>query len=297
MPHVTVCICTFKRPEMLGCLLEALEHQQTGDAFTFSVVVADNDSGLSAMQVVDQFSRRSALRVTYCVEPRQNIALARNQALVHAVGEFIAFIDDDELPAPDWLAILFAAREQHQADGVLGPVLPHLAGNAPAWLRKADLYDFRKRYVTGQKLRWLECRTGNVLFGRNMLEEIPGPFRDEFATGGEDQDFFRRAMKKGRVFVWCDEAMVCETIQPSLWKRRVLLSRALLRGKDTFKHREDRWPSIGRALIAVPLYASVLPFLLLAGQHRFMKLAIKLTAHVGLLLAAIRINPMSQREG
>jgi hypothetical protein len=41
--HVCVCICTFRRPLLLKRLLEALEKQQTENAFTFSVVVADND--------------------------------------------------------------------------------------------------------------------------------------------------------------------------------------------------------------------------------------------------------------
>ena len=40
----------------------------------------------------------SGCRVKYCVEPRQNIALARNKALQNAEGDLIAFIDDDEFP-------------------------------------------------------------------------------------------------------------------------------------------------------------------------------------------------------
>ena len=81
--HISVCICTLKRPQMLLRLLQALERQQIGEEFTFSVVVADNDSAESARESVEQFSRRSSLRIIYCVEPRQNIALARNKALAN----------------------------------------------------------------------------------------------------------------------------------------------------------------------------------------------------------------------
>ena len=98
--HLSVCICTYKRPQLLKRLLETLEKQET-DGFTFSVVVADNDEGRSAEPVVLEFSAQSAIPVTYCMESEQNISLARNRAIANASGDFIAFIDDDEFPAND----------------------------------------------------------------------------------------------------------------------------------------------------------------------------------------------------
>ena len=43
------------------------------------------------------------MAVAYRVEPQQNIALARNAAITHATGDFIAFFDDDQLPIKQWL--------------------------------------------------------------------------------------------------------------------------------------------------------------------------------------------------
>src|SRR4051812_43278175 len=98
IPHICVCICTFKRLGFLRRLLAALAAQETGGLFTYSVVVADNDRHESAKAVVDEWTLGSLLRVAYCVQPRQNIALTRNQAIAHAKGDYIAFIDDDEWP-------------------------------------------------------------------------------------------------------------------------------------------------------------------------------------------------------
>src|SRR6185369_14263095 len=106
--HITVCICTYRRPELLRRLLRDLTHQQTDGQFTFSVVVCDNDGSLTARPVVEELSATSTIPIVYCVEPRRNIALARNSALEHAGGELIAFIDDDEFPVPDWLGRLYA---------------------------------------------------------------------------------------------------------------------------------------------------------------------------------------------
>ena len=118
--HITVCVCTYRRPALLLRLLESLA-QQTSDLFTFSVVVADNDAAQSAREVVMAFAARAAFLVVYCVEPRQNIALARNKAIEMARGEFIAFIDDDEFPAENWLAQLWQTYDKHRVAGVLKP--------------------------------------------------------------------------------------------------------------------------------------------------------------------------------
>lgn len=104
--HITVCICTFKRAELLTRLLEKLNAQTTGDLFTYSVVVADNDSGRSAEPVVAKISPTARMPIAYCVEPQQNIALVRNRAIEHAGGDLIAFIDDDEFPVENWLLSL-----------------------------------------------------------------------------------------------------------------------------------------------------------------------------------------------
>src|SRR3954465_15401295 len=54
-PHISVCICTFRRAKLLTRLLDALEKQETGGQFTYSVIVADNDREESARPVVTHF--------------------------------------------------------------------------------------------------------------------------------------------------------------------------------------------------------------------------------------------------
>src|SRR5262245_36972578 len=125
LPTVCVCVCTFKRARLLERTLHELAKQQTEGRFSYSIVVADNDAGQSAKRVVEAYRRTSEIKIVYCVEPEQNIALARNKALEKAHGDFVAFIDDDEFPAPDWLLRLLSAAKHYNADGVLGPVRPY----------------------------------------------------------------------------------------------------------------------------------------------------------------------------
>lgn len=293
--HICVCVCTFKRVELLTQLLERLDNQLTKELFTYSVVVADNDAAQSARQVVADFSATSHVHVTYCCESQQNIALARNTSIEHAKGNLIAFIDDDEFPTDDWLCNLFKTRLASGVDGVLGPVKPHFETDPPEWAVKGKFFE-RPTHATGFKMRWSECRTGNVLFSRSIMNGVGPPFRSKFDTAGEDVDFFRRMVEKGCEFVWCDEAVVYEVVPSSRCTRSYLLKRALLRGSNFSKHPTDRIKNGATSLIAVPCYALSLPILALFGQHVFLKYLIKLLDHASRLLAFVGLKLVTQRE-
>jgi glycosyltransferase involved in cell wall biosynthesis len=285
---VAVCICTYKRPHLLRRLLLALDRQDTSGQVSYSIVVADNDAAESAREVVAQFAATSSVAVTYCIERQQNIALARNRALEHAEGDFVAFIDDDEFPERDWLVAMLNAGEQFDADGVLGPVRPFFEEPPPAWLVRSRLCE-RPEYPTGTRLDWRQTRSGNVLFRRRILKGIDAPFRREFGNGGEDQDFFRRLMQRGHRFVWCSEAPVYEVVPPERRRRRYFLKRALRRGQN--ERRLLSAASVVKSLVAVPVYVTLIPITCILGQHALMDCSVRLLDHVGRLLGAVGIEP------
>src|SRR6266545_7075536 len=55
--HISLCVCTFKRPALLADLLDGLLHQTTDGQFTYSIVVVDNDREASARETVERFRR------------------------------------------------------------------------------------------------------------------------------------------------------------------------------------------------------------------------------------------------
>ena len=291
-PHITVCICTYRRPALLARLLHELQYQDTEELFTFSIVVTDNDPEESASRVVRDCAERSQLPIEYYIQRQQSIALTRNAAIRHAKGEFVAFIDDDEFPARDWLATLFKALQYYDVDGVLGPVKRYFDEKPPGWVVKGHFYD-RETYPTGTVIDWRRGRTGNVLLRRNIFKLNERPFRPEFRQG-EDQEFFYRHIKAGRRFIWCNEAVAYEIVPPIRWKRGFMIRRALLRGAM-----EPLTPTFGgrdilKSLIAVPSYVALLPFTLFVGHHRFMSVLVSLFDHIGKLLATIGVSPIKE---
>jgi succinoglycan biosynthesis protein ExoM len=290
--HISVCVCTYKRQDLLARLLTGLRDQQTSNLFTYSIVVADNDHLQSGKAITLRFAATSTIPTTYCVEPRQNIALARNMAVANASGDFVAFIDDDEFPTERWLHTLFKACNDYGVDGVLGPVKPHFDEEPPTWVVKGRFYD-RPSYPTGFVIDWKKGRTGNVLLKKSLFGEEAQPFRPEFLSG-EDQDFFRRMIDKGHVFIWCNEAVAYEVVPRIRWKRSFMLRRALLRGTVSLLDPTFGAFDIAKSAIAVPAYTVALPIALMLGQHRFMTCLVKLFDHLGKLLALLGIKPIRE---
>lgn len=294
-PHISVCVPTFRRPDMLARCLKAIANQENVP-LSYSVVVVDNDSLQSAHPVTEECESRLPVRILYVHEPRQNISLARNAAVVNAEGKYLAFIDDDEYPEPTWLQKLYEAMLAFEADGVLGPVLPHYAGRPPVWLVRSGLCD-RQSFRTGTRIvDSKHLRAGNVLLARYTFQGLDLPFDPRLGrTGGEDADLLSRMVAKGLRFVWCEEARVHEEVPSDRQTLGYHLKRALLRGVI----QADRQPLFGygtlKSSAAVVVYALALPLLFMTSRHLFARYSVRWCDHAAKLLAHLGVKAVRER--
>ena len=123
----------------------------------------------------------------------------------------------------------------------------------------------RPTYPTGYVIDWRKGRTGNVLLKEAIFKDEVQPFRPQFLTG-EDQDFFRRMIEKGHVFIWCNEATAYEVVPPIRWDRSFMVRKALLRGAVTLVHPTFGARDIAISVVAVPLYLAALPLSIILGH-------------------------------
>lgn len=232
--NITLCIATYRRPLQLTALLTDVAHQVHHPD---EVVVVDNDAEGSARRVVDRWrGTHPPFPVRYDIQPVQNIALTRNRTVELASGDWLAFIDDDERAPRDWLLQLMITAMRLKADGVLGPVIPLVPNNAPAWIRRGRFYDWA-RMRTGTEIPLNRLRFGNVLLRASLLRDSPLPFDPAYGlTGGEDGDLLARLRQHGARILWCDEAFVEEPIEPSRLHLAWLLRRSLRGGQDFARH-------------------------------------------------------------
>jgi glycosyltransferase involved in cell wall biosynthesis len=298
--RITVCICTFKRAVLLEELLDAVAAQVSDGSFTFDVVVIDNDVARSAKPVVDHFAQVAGVSVTYDCEPERNISKARNRAVALATGAFVAFIDDDERPVPDWLMSLHRCRVESGADGVLGPVVADFPSGAPAWLSKGRFFE-RPRHRTGTRITASDARTGNVLLARSLFQGAELWFDPAFGrSGGEDSDFFARKFAAGATFVWCDEAVAYETVPPERWTIAFHIKRLWRAGTiDGEWIREGRIPGpavVAKNLLVLAGCAALIPPSLVLPKHARVRVAQKLAYCGGLVTASLGFSLLRDRE-
>jgi glycosyltransferase involved in cell wall biosynthesis len=286
--HICVCICTYKRPQLLRRLLDELRKQVTGGLFTYSIVVVDNDHLQSAEVEVSDFAASSCIPIRYCAVSVQNIPMARNKAIDIATGNFVAFIDDDEFPTETWLLTLLKAYKQYCVDGVIGPVYAHFDEEPPKWIINGKFWQ-GPTYPTGLIIDGKKGRVSNALLKAEIFAVNKDPFRPEFRTG-EDVDFFLRTIEEGHVFVWCNEAAVYEVVPPKRWKRSFILRRSLLQGSIAPLHRTFGAAHFAKSVIYVPVFVILLPFAAILGHHRFMIVLVKLVYHSGRILGRLGVQ-------
>lgn len=228
---ISICICTFRRPQGLMAALDSVAAQKFPVSVEIEVVVVDNDPNASGHSVYNSFQNsHPTMRIVYANETTPGISFARNRCLKEASGSWIAFLDDDEQASEIWLSTLWNAAHVHNADATFGPVLPVYEGVAPVWLISACAHE-RPRFRTGTKISWGDARSGNVLMTRSVVEMV-GCFDKRFAkTGGEDSFFFACALKDGAKLVWCDEAVVNETVPQSRMTQLWVIKRAFYGGR------------------------------------------------------------------
>jgi succinoglycan biosynthesis protein ExoM len=299
--HVSVCICTYRRNDLLEKLLRKLELQESGGHFDFSIVVVDNDAAASAKETAAKIHREIKTELTYDIEPDKCIAAARNRSVRLARGNYIAFIDDDEFPPQSWLLTLYRAMQLFDADGALGPVYPYFAETPPPWLLKSGFCD-RPLHRTGTWLHWEQTRTGNVLMKRSVFDEHSLWFDVKYRTSGSDKEYFREAMALGYRFVAVKEAPVFETVPPARQTIQYYLNRAIVQASNERRFRAPYLKGLAkvtaplRAMAALGVYSLLLAPSFFIGKHAQVVCMEKCAYHLSWLLAMIGIDLAKHRN-
>ncbi len=242
---VDICIASYRRPLGLNRLLGGLEQLRLESHVEVRVVVVDNDPSESAREVCE--AARDWLRhpLVYRVEKRRGIPQARNAALGIAMGhaDFVAFLDDDEIPEPGWLAELLRVQDAYGAAAVRGPVLPVFEASASSWLQR---FFESPRYRTGSHLAG--AYTGNVLVSIRSLVTLERLFDERLALmGSSDTELFQRFARRGHRIVWADQAQVIEFVPRSRVRLQWILRRAFRVGTSSaFIDRCCRRSPLGR---------------------------------------------------
>ena len=131
-PRVTVCLCTHNRPDYVRDCLAGLLRQTVGTS-RFGIVVVDSGSSPRRAELAAIVAAHPNATLIQVDQP--GVSLARNTGARAAADGYIAYIDDDAVPAPDWVERIIAAiSSAPRPPAVLGGrILPLWEAPLPAW--------------------------------------------------------------------------------------------------------------------------------------------------------------------
>jgi glycosyltransferase involved in cell wall biosynthesis len=210
LPSAAVVIATRFRPDLLDRCVSAVREQSVLPA---TVIVVDNSAGDEATRAVAVGSG-----ATYLVEPRLGVAHARNVGALAATTDVVAYVDDDAIPEPNWLAALLVEFRDPRVAAVTGSILElGEDGGAPESPRAA-IFGGPKRLVFDRgTVDWFErANFGGVGQGANLAIRLGtswSGFDERLGAGtrmvgAEEHHAFFRLIDKGYRVVYTPAASV-----------------------------------------------------------------------------------------
>ena len=222
------------------------------------VVVVDHNPDLLRL-VKKHFPSADVVENRYM----QGSSGAWNSGVLAAIGEIIAFMDDDAVAEPDWLARLVDLYRESQVVGVGGKIVPNWLVERPVWF--PEEFD----WVVGCTYKGLPDSAAPVrnLIGCNMSFRL-----SVFDTVGG----FRNGMGHvGSRPIGCDETEMCIRLrqhQPEsilLYEPRAVVNHTVPPDRATFRYFVKRCALEGNSKALVARYVGAHDGLAAERSHAF----------------------------
>lgn len=138
-PRITICICTYNRYDVLPKAIESALNQ-TLPRTDYRILVVDNSPDHERAESFGAPYRDDGF-LEYRIEKTPGLSNARNVGSRDCGTEFIAFMDDDAIASPEWLARLVEAFDAFGESAVVagGRVDPIWEIPRPSWLHDWNL--------------------------------------------------------------------------------------------------------------------------------------------------------------
>jgi glycosyltransferase involved in cell wall biosynthesis len=212
MPKVSVVIPTYNYGRFLGEAIQSVLDQTFQD---FEIFVVDDGSTDNTKEIVDSFKDH---RIKYIYQENRGVSAARNTGIQTSIGEYITFLDSDDVWLPQNLDLKVKLLDSRPDVALVCSdmyIFDERTGvTCRLWHDKPFLYKLNPRKAAKQALREMLSSTGcfirpPVTVVRRLVFTEVGYF-DESLRTGEDWDLFVRVVLRFRI----------ETIDIPLYRRR-----------------------------------------------------------------------------
>lgn len=230
---VTVILCTYNRSQSLVRALESVAASELPADTKWEVLVVDNNSRDKTREVIEDFCNRFPGRFRYQFEPTPGKSNALNTGIREALGDFLAFMDDDVLVSPAWLRNITAPLESGEWAGAGGRILAQGIHSIPPWLALEGEYSMAGMLALfdlgdhAEELKRPPFGT-NMAFPKTIFEKYGGFRLDLGPSPGseirnEDSEFGRRLFGAGERLWYAPSAVVYHAIPEDRLTKRYML--------------------------------------------------------------------------
>ncbi len=199
-PLISIVICSYNRSKLLPQTLATVLEQTYQPV---EIVFLDDGSTDDTAQLIASYGDK----IRYYRQDNQGIAISRTNACKVAKGEYIAFLDDDDLMPPDRISVLYQSLRDF-------PSAVLAVGNFSVISVDDMLEDVRELFFDANEKKKVPCLIEDgyaaILWPRvpaaphtTLFKKVDGDkigwFDHHFRYGGEDKDFFSRLAKLGPI--------------------------------------------------------------------------------------------------
>jgi glucosyl-dolichyl phosphate glucuronosyltransferase len=258
---LSIAICTHNRPDYLWNLLQALLPQVLHHAVP--IIVVDSASTPPASEVLARLGAPSPVTGVRLDQP--GLSLARNKAFETAQTPWIGFIDDDEIPARNWVteALALVDRLPGRCAACGGNVLPKWpVGMNPRISRRwRDFLSIIEQVGEFDQSARPMFGGGHSVMRTRALAEVSG-FDDRLGRdgksllSGEEALLIEGLIQAGWQIWHSDRISVDHIIEPERLQRKWVLDRAYWEGVSTMRRMTISAPGSARRKLRSARYKS-----------------------------------------
>jgi glycosyltransferase involved in cell wall biosynthesis len=189
MPRVSAIISTHNRKDFVLEAVESVLAQTYGD---YELIVVDDGSTDGTGEVLKRYGEH----VHYSYQAHQGVSMARNRGLELAHGEFVAFLDSDDLWLPKKLRIQVAFMDEHPE--------AQICYTDEIWIRRGVRVNPKKKHAKYSGWVYPHClplciiSPSSALMRRGLFEQV-GTFDPQLPVC-EDYDLWLRVASHCPVF-------------------------------------------------------------------------------------------------
>ena len=183
MPTISVIVPLYNAEHTILKTVASVQQQSFSD---FELILIDDGS---TDRTLEQLNTVKDPRVKTFAYKNGGVSVARNRGIAHATGDFIAFLDHDDLWTPDKLELQLTALQQNPSAGVAYSWTCNMseegdffeAGHSPSFTGNVFAELLRSNFI---------ANGSNILIRRQALESVEG--FDPSLAYCADWDFYLR---------------------------------------------------------------------------------------------------------